>query len=158
VNAGLGLKHSPIFHGRAVKGMLKQKLKTLIFAHFLLETFDPFNIHMDSVNKGVQMTYWLKKIHDLMKEMDCPEVDPAEVEDFLIASHETLSTLEKDQLCKEIKMAVFSIHSGLLDETIHNCKNYYGNDVGCEVPPGRTPPEFCPDFTVEDIQKALKSN
>ncbi len=102
------------------------------------------------------MSYWTKRIKETMDEMGCPEVDPAEVEDFIRASHDSFNYLEEDQLRKEIKMAAFAIHSGLLEETVENCKNYYGYDVGCEVPPGRTPPEFCPDFTEEDIARVMK--
>jgi hypothetical protein len=102
------------------------------------------------------MSYWQKKIQGMMKEMGCPEVDPAEVEDFIRATHGSFNCLEEDRLRKEIRMAAFAIHSGLLEETVKNCKNYYGYDVGCEVPPGRTPPEFCPDFRLEDIKRVLK--
>ena len=102
------------------------------------------------------MTYWQKKIHGMMKDMNLPEVAPAEVEDFIRATHDSFNYLEKDQLEKEIRIAVYAIHSGALDETIRDCKNYYGFDVGCAVPPGRTPPDFGPEITSEEISRYLK--
>ena len=104
------------------------------------------------------MKYWQRKINDRIKEMKFPEVDPAEVEEFIRATHDTLNYLEEDQLRKEIRIAVYAIHSGALEEMVNDCKNYYGFDVGCAVPPGRTPPDFGPEITPEGLKAYLKTS
>lgn len=104
------------------------------------------------------MRYWEKKIHEMIKAMNLPEVDPAEVEDFVRATHDTFNYLEEDQLREEIRMAVFAIHSGILKETTEDVENYYGLHVGCEVPPGRTPPELGPEITPERIRPYLNAS